>query len=187
MKRILTIGILFATTLIPVHAATAASPRTAPHALARFGSAQLDLGQSWGSAKACLVQDSGVTCFATEADLNAFIAAPADASGGIVSQVAAAAGTFSALSECGTYLRLYSSTGYGGSLLAIATELNWINLSAYGFDNTTSSYRIGDCAATFRDGSNGGGATYTGPTGAGVSASSMVSGWDNRVSSIYIS
>ena len=29
--------------------------------------------------------------------------------------------------------------------------------------------------------------TYTGPTGAGVSASSMVSGWDNRVSSIWIS
>jgi hypothetical protein len=81
---------------------------------------------------------------------------------------------------------LYRSTSYGGAVLQLTTRYTYINLSGYGFDNDTSSYRVGACAAYFYDGTNGGGSVYPGSTGAGVSASSMVSGWDNRISSVYI-
>lgn len=72
-----------------------------------------------------------------------------------------------------------------GSVGALHAEV-YIGLSGYGFDNVTSSYQVGGCAATFYD-TAGGTGTYPGSTGAGASASSMVSGWDNRISSIRIS
>ena len=62
-----------------------------------------------------------------------------------------------------------------------------LNLSTYGFDNDTSSYRVGACASTFWAGASGSGSVYPGPTGANASASSMLSGWNNVVSSVYIS
>jgi len=59
-------------------------------------------------------------------------------------------------------------------------------LSAYGIDNAVSSYKVGACSATFFDGAGGGGSIYPGYTGAGAQYSSMVSGWDNRLGSIWI-
>lgn len=52
----------------------------------------------------------------------------------------------------------------------------------------TSSYRVGACSPYFADYANGGGSWYpTSLTGALSSYSSMTGGWNNRVSSIYIS
>lgn len=55
--------------------------------------------------------------------------------------------------------------------------------SAYSFANRTSSYQIGNCSSVFRDSSA---VAYSGNTSAGASASSMLSGWNNRVSIVYI-
>lgn len=92
----------------------------------------------------------------------------------------------SALAACSTTLRLYDGTGYATPVLSLSSRGVWTNLSSYGFDNRTSSYRVGACAAFFAENASGGGSWYPGSTAAGAQSSSMVSGWDNRVSSIYL-
>lgn len=71
-------------------------------------------------------------------------------------------------------------------MLSLSTRYTAINLAPYGFDNVTSSYKVGACRSGFYDGSSGGGSIYPGSTGAGAQAASMASGWDNRVSSVVI-
>ena len=68
----------------------------------------------------------------------------------------------------------------------LSTRSLWLNLSAYGFDNLTSSYRVGACSVYMAENSSGGGSWYPGNTSAGAQASAMLSGWNNRVSSVYI-
>jgi len=82
-------------------------------------------------------------------------------------------------------VRLYRSVSYGGGVLQLLTRGTYINLGAYGFDNDTSSFRIGACSAGFYDTTTGG-TSYPGSTSAGISAAAMSSGWDNRVGSVYI-
>ncbi|MFT3853680.1 MAG: hypothetical protein QM733_13200 [Ilumatobacteraceae bacterium] len=60
-----------------------------------------------------------------------------------------------------------------------------VDLASYSFGNVTSSYQIGACSATFYD-VYPTTTVYPGSTGAGPYASSMASGWDNRVSSLHI-
>ena len=60
------------------------------------------------------------------------------------------------------------------------------NLADYGFDNATSSYRVGGCPAVFFSLANFGGAAYPGFTGAFAQYASMIAGWNNVVSSVYI-
>jgi hypothetical protein len=64
--------------------------------------------------------------------------------------------------------------------------MTYINLSTYGFDNITSSYQVGACGSTFYDGASGVAPTYPGPTGANAASATMLTSWDNRVSSVYI-
>lgn len=91
----------------------------------------------------------------------------------------------SALVACTPSVRLYSGANHSGSLLNVTAQYTFVNLSSHGFDNITSSYRIGGCNAGLYGGANGA-SPYPGNTSAGVSASSMLSGWDNAVSSVYI-
>lgn len=88
------------------------------------------------------------------------------------------------LATCSTSLVLYRSTGYSGQALYLSTRGTYISLAAYGFDNDTSSYKIGACAARFYDGGIGS-TQYPGNTSAGASASSMGT-WNDRVSTVYI-
>ena len=90
------------------------------------------------------------------------------------------------LLSCSTSLRLYKNTSFGGTVLALSQRGIGIPLASYGFDNVTSSYKIGACSSTFFDGAIGS-TTYPGNTSAGAQATSMLSGWDNRVSTVYIS
>jgi hypothetical protein len=69
----------------------------------------------------------------------------------------------------------------------IDLRVSWETAHACTSDNVTSSYVVGACAATFYDGAGGGAPVYPGGTGAFASSSVMTSGWDNRVSSVYIS
>ena len=50
---------------------------------------------------------------------------------------------------CSSSLRLYNGTSYGGTILYLTHAGAIHNLSNYGFDNATSSYRVGGCAAGF--------------------------------------
>jgi hypothetical protein len=141
--------------------------------IASFAGGRIDLTKGWGDATACWSDGASTACFRTEAEMDRTMNASLT-----ISVVP--------LASCSSSLRLYRSTAFAGGVLSLTTQNTYINLSAYGFDNDTSSYRVGACAAAFYDGANGGAPVYPGATGAGASASSMVAGWDNRISSVYI-
>lgn len=143
-------------------------------ALATFEGQVLDLSIGWGKARACSTDGTTTQCFRSEAEMDRILGS-GPTTGGV-----------STMATCLSYLRLYRSTSYGGAVLQIATLYTFLNLSAYGFDNDTSSYRVGSCNAYFYDGANGGTPLYTGNTAANASAATMLTGWDNRVSSVYI-
>lgn len=142
--------------------------------VADFEGTRINLRDGWGPARACTSDGTITTCYRSEADMDRAEPA-AQRSGGVTPSAA-----------CSSSLRLYRSTSFGGSVLQLTIRGTYTNLSAYGFDNDTSSYKVGACSAYLYDGSSGGAPTYPGSTGANVSASSMTSGWDNRVSSVYI-
>ncbi len=142
--------------------------------LATFEGQVIDLSVSWGKARACTSDGITTQCFRTEAEMDR------------VAGASTPTGSIGTMAACSSYLRLYRSTSYGGAVLQLATQYTFINLSLYGFDNDTSSYRVGACPAYFYDGANGGTPLYPGATGANSSASTMLTGWDNRVSSVYI-
>lgn len=160
--------------------AGAAVSKTGP-SIASFEGGYLNLRNGWGQATACTSDGVTTECFRTEKELDQYLTQIASLNG------SQSLGDVGIQSVCSTTLRLYSGTSFGGSVLALSTRLTFLNLSAFSFDNVTSSYRVGACSATFYDGASGGTPTYPGNTSAGASATSMLSGWDNRVSSVFIS
>jgi hypothetical protein len=90
-----------------------------------------------------------------------------------------------AAATCGSSLRLYDGASYTGSVLSVAIRWSVLSLYRYGFDNRTSSFRVGACGVDFFSGSSGSGSVYSGPTWAGGSAGWLGS-WDNIISSLYI-
>lgn len=161
--------------VVPAAHATAAdvrNGRSPDAAIASFDGGWIDLTKGWGKATACSSDGLSTVCFRTEAEMDRTM--DSTLSGPVT------------LASCSSSLRLYRSTGFAGGVLSLTTRNTAINLSAYGFDNDTSSYRVGACSSYFYDGANASDSLYPGSTGAGVSASSMLSGWDNRISSVYI-
>ena len=142
--------------------------------LALFEGKLIDLSSGWGEATACVVFDADrlAECFRDTASLHA--------------RETALGTDVSILASCSTPLRLFANTGYGGTELDIYTRGTWLNLSTWGFDNQLSSYQVGACSTHLAENANGGGSWYPGNTSAGAQASSMLSGWDNRVSSVYL-
>lgn len=156
---------------------------------ARYGDQLIDLARGWEGAGACVVWPDRLEvpeCFDTEAEMNRRIAELETeldpASVGVWSGTTATSG-----SSCASYLRLYDGTWYSGAVLYLRGRWQWFNLADYGFDQRTSSYRIGACAARFADWRDGGGSRYpTSLTEAYDQAPFMLSGWNNDVSSVYI-
>lgn len=155
-----------------------ASPPSQP-TVAWFEGAQIDLSKGWGEARACFVARSLglVECFpdqagllARESQLQAQIAASPDL----------------AASTCSSPLRLYANTSYGGREVDFYDRGYWQNLSNWSFDNQTSSYKVGVCGVYLADYANGGGSWYPGNTSPGYNSATMLSGWNDRISSIYI-
>lgn len=142
--------------------------------LALFEGKLIDLSRGWGEARACVVFDVERVgeCYRDVATLQA--------------RETEFASEASILASCSTPLRLFANTGYGGQELDIYTRGVWQNLSTWGFDNQLSSYKVGACGSHLAENANGGGSWYPGNTGAGAQSSSMLSGWDNRVSSVYL-
>jgi hypothetical protein len=148
--------------------------------IADYEGEEIDLRFGWDGARACETDGVETTCFDTEAEMLA--ASDAAAVGPAAPE--GASGLMRA--SCSSYLRLYSGPYYTGSVLALTTRYTYMNLSSYGFNNVVSSYRVGECSSYFFDYNNGGGLQYSGPTWAWSLSTLMNSGWDNRVSSVYI-
>ena len=88
--------------------------------------------------------------------------------------------------SCSSPLRLYEHSSYGGRQLLFFDRGYWQNLPDYGFNDQLSSYIIGGCYTYLAEHINGGGAFYPGPTWPWAGVPWMISGWDNRMSSIYM-
>ncbi len=182
---LLTIAMMATIAVLPAASAQAAKGAGTGES-AIFEGVEIDLTDGWGEATACLIwEEIGVSeCFRTEAqmdariaDLEAALAAPGLSGGGMVA----------ASSVCAGYLRLYDGTSYSGAVLYLRDRFQWLNLSNWGFDQRTSSFKIGPCSSYFADWSNGGGDWYpTSHTQAFDQSPSMISGWNNDVSSVYI-
>lgn len=159
--------------LAPATSTAAGSPRAdTASVIALFEGGWIRLAEGWGDARACTSDDAGTRCYRSEAEMDA-------------AEVVPGAATVTPMADCSSSVRLYQNTSYGGSVLELKQRGVTISLSPYGFNNVTSSYKIGACNSRFYDTTTGG-TQYTGNTNAGVSATSMVSGWDNRIGSVYI-
>ncbi len=168
LRAMVVLGLLApAAVAVPVAAQTHAPAETTT---AVFEGETIDLGQDWGDATACSVSDTGVTCFRTVAELDAYEMAHArPARWG---------------ARCSSPLRLYSGASGTGAVLSISRSGQWINLRSHGFDNRTSSYQAGSCRVSLAAGTGGGGGQYAGCRSAYCLERYMTSGWDNRVSSV---
>ena len=88
-----------------------------------------------------------------------------------------------ASTQCSSYLKMYDGTWYSGSVLYLRSKYQWHNLVNYGFNQRTTSFKVGACSTYFADYSNGGGAWYpTWATQAYDQSPTMISGWNNDVS-----
>lgn len=146
----------------------AESDDASTNVVAWFEDETLSLADGWGEAHACHSDDAGTRCYRSEDEM--------DLAEGLDAAPRAA---------CGSSLKLYTGGSYGGDVLSLTQRLSLISLASYGFNNVTSSYKIGSCSAAFYD-TTSGGTQYPGTTTAGTWASSMASSWDNRVGSVYI-
>lgn len=155
---------------------------TAPGVLARFEGQTIDLSQGWGQAHACTTTIIGTACYRTEAEMNQ---ASAVAPSTRATRSTRSSSPTTATGSCSSSLRLYDGTSFTGSVLALTTTGSLIQLSSYGFDNVTSSYKVGACNANLYSGLQSG--LYPGATGANSQSSVMLSGWDNTISSVVIS
>jgi hypothetical protein len=137
--------------------------------IANFEGTKINLTLGWGQAAACTSDGARTDCFRTEAQMDRFLGRQARLT-----------------LDCSSSLRLYSNSGFGGSVLNLTARGSWLNLSNYGFDNVTSSYSVGACDSYLASGASGGGSWYPGPTTAGSSSGTMLAGWNDVISSVYI-
>jgi hypothetical protein len=154
-------------------------------AIAQFEGRSIDLSKDWGEARACLVWRQGgvVECFRTPQALDAREARLREhgkppASDGVA--------TASYGWSCSYPLRLFDYSWYGGRQLSFWDRGYWQNLWDYGFDNRTSSYAVGGCYVYLAEYAGGGGWWYSGPNWPWAGEPVLSWGWDNAISSIYI-
>lgn len=147
----------------PAHAASKG-------ALATFEGQIIDLSTGWGEAKACTTDGTTTRCFRSEAEMRA----------------ATSTNVTALATACTPSVMLYSGTYFSGLSLNLTLSNVQYKLSTFNFDNITSSFGIGYCDAHFYDGLSSLTAQYPGSTVAYASASVMVAGWNNRISSVFI-
>lgn len=168
VRRALVAGVLFAVpiTAAPVQALSSSG------VLATFEGRTIDLSKGWGDARACTVDATGVTCYRSELSMDQ------------AESLTAGVGTSVASLTCSPALRLYDGTSFTGTVLFITTRGALVTLASLGFDNVTSSYRIGGCSANLYSGTLTG--LNPGNTAANVQSATMLSGWNNVLSSVLV-
>ena len=143
----------------------------------------IELDGDWGPAKACVITESATRCFRSEKQMDRFLVAQAPVRNRTDTSADFASAAFT---TCGSSIRLYDGAGFTGTVLSTAIRWTYLNLANYGFSNRTSSYRVGGCAVEMYGGENGSGGVYPGGTWAGAGAGSMLGGWGNAISSLYM-
>lgn len=176
--KILIAAAAFASLLAPATSAVAskdASSRLSTPAW--FEDHWIDIASDWEEATACAVGVEEIVCYRDEAGMDRAISAQ---------RAPDTRTTTVATLICLSSLRLYDGASFTGAVLFLSTRFLTLNLAVYGFDNRTSSYKVGGCDTDFYSAANLGGSLYPGSTSAGAQASTMLSGWSNAVSSVYI-
>ena len=156
---------------------SAASTGAGAGIIASYNGGSIDLSQSWGTATVCTVTSKSTNCFTTMGEYLNWATAQ---------ESSPLAGASPALT-CSPGLALYQNINYGGNSLIISAPSIWINLSAYGFANAVSSYKVGSCAVTMTDGTYGSGNIYPGATSPGSDVSWIGTAWNDRLQSVYLS
>ncbi|MCU1365677.1 MAG: hypothetical protein JWN39_1316 [Ilumatobacteraceae bacterium] len=177
----------FALRIAPDDAATSRPPSS----IATYDGRAIDLSVSWEGAVACAITDQGNACFDTSAERDAYmgLAAPGTAASKGDSTTSALEGTIARVGgmvpmvACASSVRLYDGTSFSGTSVAFSSRNTLFNLASYSFAGKTSSFAIGACNAQLYDSAS---ASYPGSTSAGVTAASMASGWNNRVTQVFI-
>ena len=190
LSRLAVAVLTAAVATIPAASATAAGVTTSTFEVtapgnpdaALYDGTTIDLSEGWGTARACAELGSVTECYDSLAEL--LTAHPELALPDATVTAGGSGLRASLLVDCATTLRLYNGTSYTGTVLILSTRNIILNLSSYGFDNLTSSYRVGACASNLYTGSNAGGSFIT--VGANTQAASMPSGFNNTVSSVFI-
>lgn len=181
MAGALVVGMLTAMMWAPPAGATEAEG-DGETAMATFEGEAIPMDEVWAVAEACVMwPDETIECFRTVEEREEAENERPSTEDGLLSTMSS---TLSSSDPCP--VRLYALTYYGGTELTLTTRWQWHNLSLYGFSNRTSSFKLNECSATFRDGSNGSGTTYPGSTSSWTWSTTMAFGWDNRVSSVWI-
>ena len=125
-----------------------------------------------GGASACaIVEGHRTRCFPTVADMERWVAFP---------------GRVAPTINCSTPLKLHDSPSQLGAVVSIYARGSWVDLSSFSFDNKTSSYTVGACAIELAAQNGGSGNHYTRCLSSGCVENTMLSGWDNVVSSVYL-
>jgi hypothetical protein len=167
-------GVAAAMTAMPVAGASPLPSSTG--AIASFDGQQINLAQGWGAAHACWTDGTTTDCYQTRAEMAAAHPAP----------LLTAGTPLVANGTCEVPTALFDQIDFGGDELDISTTATWVNLASLDFADVTQSYFIGACNTTFADGTNGSGSIYpTADTTANASAATMISGWSDRVVSVF--
>jgi hypothetical protein len=88
--------------------------------------------------------------------------------------------------NCSTPLKLRDGAGQTGTTVSVSVRGLWVNLSSVLFDNRTSSYTVGACSVELAAQANGSGNHYPRCLSAGCVENTMLAGWDNVISSVYL-
>lgn len=182
MKRITTIAasavlmVVASSIARPAAAVSGAGETAEAGVVATFEGQRFDMSLGWGTpdirpeVQACHVTDTAADCYRSETEMNDAIDNPEATARAV---------------NCATSLRMYDGTSHTGAVLSLTQRGSILSLSSFGFNNRTSSYRVGACSSTFYNGI--GTSPYPGNTSAYASATSMYSGWNNTISSAYLS
>ncbi len=158
-------------------------------ALALMEGEVIDLSQGWRGATTCVVVPDVlryVECFSSD-DARDVRLAELGLTDRFAEDGAEVEGASFAAASCSSYLKLYDGYYYGGASLWISSRGFWHNLSSYGFNQRTSSYRVGACSTFMADYSDGGGAWIPTYRTQAWDVDAVISGsWNNDVSSVYI-
>jgi hypothetical protein len=209
MKNLLISSAIIAA-LVPLSGCSSGVSEPTEDGIAEFEARQINLEKDWEGATTCVVWRSGgvVQCFREESEAQDLLAeidaaesalAPdladetevAEPARGLTDELettesASAPGPLPITACSRSCLHLYEHTNFGGRHLTFCDRGYWQNLTSYGFNDQLSSYKTGVRGAHLAEHTNGGGSWYPGNTGVCISGGGMSSGWNDRVSSIYI-
>lgn len=156
--------------------------------VAFFEGEQLRLADGWKDAQSCVVWQGVTECFRSDTDAAVVIAEIDAESVSPTMEAPTSKPNGRANKACNrSCLHLYEHNDFKGRHLTFCDRGFWQNLGTkYGFNDKLSSYKTGVRGVHLSKDVNGNGGWYPGDTSSCTSMSQMNSGWNDKVSAIYI-